>query len=262
MGRQFRWLLLIVWTVAGATRAADETPGKPLFPLDPGLRWSYEDTQKVEQIQGQRTNVTYVTGTVNEEIFRAPPQYRDNANVVLLRSTFKRQSESGKPEDVSSGGFVQLLEWHGSDLYLHGIRVWIEGSYSEDMNLYDPPFLYLKGAARVDESWTVGTQRIMGVRMPTLATMDGLETVTVPAGTFSNCVKVSYVTWKMSGVVDTPNGKLLVQDGNARDIVWFAKGIGIVKESQLKTTVYATGQGSTVTREEDTKLLESHTLVK
>ena len=92
--------------------------------------------------------------------------------------------------------------------------------------------------------------------------MDGTETVTVPAGTFSNCLKVTYATWKMSGMTATTTGNLLVTDGNVRDTCWFAKDVGVVKEVQVKTTIYSTGQGSAMTREELTKVLKSYTPVK
>ena len=262
MSKQFRWLFLTVWVVAGTAQAADEAPAKPLFSLVPGARWTYEETQKSEQVAGSNTNTTRITGTVDEEVLRAPPEYSTNGNVVLYRSAGTEQRESNGSVSPVSGGFVQLLEWRQGDLYLRGIRVWMEGSYSEDMNLYKPPLLYLKATAHVGDSWTVGTQRIMGIRMPTMATLDAIENVTVPAGTFTNCLKVTYVTWRMSGVTDQAAMKLLVEDGSVRDTVWFAKDVGIVKEAQVKSTMYSTGQGSTMSHDEQTKLLKSYTPVK
>jgi hypothetical protein len=262
MSKRLLWLCLIFGVAPWVTEAVDAPAGKPLFSLDPGSRWKYEELQTSQQIAGSKTNLTRVSGTVDEEVLRAPPEYSDKGHVVLYRSAAKEQRDNNGEVTPVSGGFVQLLGWQNDDLYIHGLRVWVDGSYSEDMNIYDPPLLYLKGEARVGDSWTVGTQKIMGVRMPTMATFDGVEAVTVPAGVFSNCLKITYVTWKMSGISDSGTSKLLVQDGNVRDTVWYAKDVGIVKEVQIKTTIYATGQGSVVSHDEQTKLLKSYTPVK
>ena len=264
MNRPFRWLLLAFCIAAGTAHAADETPvpGKPFYSLAPGVRWSYEETLKTTLIFGQTTNVTHITGTVDEEIFQAPAHYKEGGNVVLSRSTVKQQREfDGKLSEVG-GGIVQLLEWGQGDLFLHGIRVWVDGSYSEGMNLYRPPLLYLKGAARAGERWTMGTQKNMGVEMPTTATMEGTETVIVPAGTFSNCLKIVDFTSRMSGVIETANGRIRVEDGNALDTIWFAKDVGLVKEVQVTTSIYATGQTKALNIEEQTRVLRSHTPAK
>jgi hypothetical protein len=261
MNRLFRWLLLMFFVVVGTTRAADETPTpvKPLYSLTPGVRWSYEETQKTTLIFGQTTNVTDVTGIVDEEILQAPAHYKqEGGDIVLSRSTVKEQRVSnGKLSEVS-GGFVQLFGWRQGDLFMHGVRVWVDGSYSEDMNLYHPPLLYLKGAARAGESWKMGTQKHMGVEMPTAATLEGTETVTVPAGTFSNCLKVAYITSRMSGVIETLGGRIQVEDGNVRDTLWFAKDVGVVKEIQVTMSIYVIGQARSVNLEEQTKVLRSH----
>ena len=118
------------------------------------------------------------------------------------------------------------------------------------------------GHRRAGESWTVGTQKNMGTEMPTTAAMAGAETIVVPAGTFSNCLKVVYTSTKTSGTIGTPNGSLRVADGNVQDTVWYAKDVGIVKESQMSLTTYATKQGRIFNREEQTKLLRSHTPAK
>jgi hypothetical protein len=262
MSRQFQWLFVSVWMIAGAAQAADESTGTPLYSLVPGSRWTYEETQKTEQVVGEKTNVTHVTGTIVEEIQQAPPQYRETGDVVLSRSVIKQQTESEARTNSNSGGFVQLMEWRQGDLYLRGIRIWVDGLYSEDMNVYEPPLLYLKSAARVAESWTVGTQLNMGIKMPTMATMDGIESVTVPAGTFAKCLKVTYVVWKMSGVTSTSTGNMRVVDGDVRDTIWFAKDVGVVKEVQVKISSYLTGAGTATVREEQSKLLKSYIPVK
>lgn len=262
MNKQYRWTLLILWIVTGTVRAADEAPDKRLYSLAPGSRWSYDERLELIQVSGSETNLTHVTGTVDEEILQAPAHYSEKGELVLSRSTVKEQRESNGRLSEASGGYVQLLEWRQGDLYVHGTRVWVDGSYSEDMNLYQPPLPYLKGAARAGENWTVGTQKNMGTEMPTTATMAGAETIVVPAGTFSNCLKVVYTSTKTSGTIGTPNGSLRVADGNVQDTVWYAKDVGIVKESQMSLTTYATKQGRIFNREEQTKLLRSHTPAK
>jgi hypothetical protein len=258
MNERYRWALLIFWMIAGTARAADQTTARPLYSLAPGTRWSYDETHETVQIFGSKTNVTHMTGTVDEEVFQAPAHYKEYGNTVLLRSTAKERREAeGGSSDVS-GGYVQVFEWRRDDLYLHGVRVWIDGSYSEDMNLYQPPLSYLKGTARAGESWAVGKQKNMGAELSTTARMEGMETVTVPAGTFSNCLKVVYTSPKMSGAMGNSDGAPRIEDGNVQDTIWYMKDVGVVKEFQVSFITSATDQGRIFERQEQTKVLKSH----
>jgi hypothetical protein len=257
MNRSYRWMTLVLWSLAATARAADSSPAKPLYSLAPGTRWIYDTTQEIVQIIGSKTNVTHVTGTVEEEIFPAPAHYRQNGDTVLSRSISKEQRETDSGMDESGGGTVLILEWRRGDLYLHGGRTWIDGSYSEGMNLYQPALLYLKSSAHPGEAWTVGTQKNVGFDLPTTAVMEVPETVTVPAGTFTNCLKVVY-----KSAIESLINETRVESGNLQDTIWYTKGVGVVKEHQISTITFATKEGRTLDLEEVTKVLKSHASAK
>lgn len=257
MNRRYRWAVLMFWMIAATARAADSSSAKPLYSLAPGTRWSYDKSQELVQISGSTTNVIHSTGTEENEILPAPAHYRENGDTVLCRSTSQERRETeGRPSE-SSGGSMQILEWRHDDLYLHGVRAWVNGSYSEDMNLYQPPLTYLKSSAGAGNSWKLGVQKNMGAELSTIATMEGAETITVPAGTFSNCLKVVY-----RSVVENLPGALRVESGNVQDTIWYAKDVGMVKEFQVSFITYVTKQGRVFDHEEQTKVLKSHTPAK
>jgi len=241
--------------------AADSSAAKPWYPLIPGAKHSYEETQDSVQIADGKTNTVHVTGVLQEEILPAPAHYKELGVTALSHiAATEQRSEGGNTSDVS-GGYVQLWEWRQNDLYLHGVRIWIDGAYTEDMNLYQPPLLYLKTSAQVGERWAVGTQKSMGTELPTVATMQSRETVVVPAGTFSNCLKIVYSSTERPA----PNEQLdqpTIEEGTVQDTIWFARDVGMVMERQLSTTTLATKRGRVFQREEDTKVLKSYTPAK
>jgi hypothetical protein len=239
--------------VAAAAGAADSPSAKPLYSLAPGTRWSYEETQEIVQVIGSKTNTTQVTGTIDEEVNTAPAHYKVNGDTVLSRSTTREQRETDGRLSEGSGGSVQILEWRRDDLYLHGERAWIDGSYSEGMNLYQPPLPYLKSSAHTGEGWTVGKQKNMGADLTTSATMESPETITVPAGTFTNCLKIV----RMS-TVESLNSESQVERGIVQDTIWYAKDVGVVKEFQVTSITYVNKQDMIFDREDYTRVLQSH----
>ena len=74
--------------------------------------------------------------------------------------------------------------------------------------------------------------RSEGLSLPTSATVSGPETVTVPAGTYKECMKVIYQHTSVSGTTDLPAGRLEIERGSGTDTVWLAPGVGTVKEVQ------------------------------
>jgi DUF3108-like len=256
MNRNYQWIILVFWSLATAG-AADSPSAKPLYSLAPGTKWNYEETQEIVQVIGSRTNATHVTGTIDEEILPAPAHYKENGDTVLSRSTTREKRETNGGLSEGSGGTVQILGWRGDDLYLYGVRAWVDGSYSEGMNLYQPPLLYLKSSARTGESWTVGKEKNMGADLTTTATMETPETITVPAGTFSNCLKIAHMS-----TVESLGGESRVETGIVEDTIWYAKAVGVVKEFQVSTFTYVNKEGRIFNRQEVTRALLSHTPAK
>lgn len=78
-----------------------------------------------------------------------------------------------------------------------------------------------------------GTTKISGK-------LQTIENITVPAGTFNNCLKLSYV-----GSYKESDGDY----GNYSETLWLAKGVGIVRKVRSEDTKRFTGKRETYTKE-------------
>jgi hypothetical protein len=101
---------------------------------------------------------------------------------------------------------------------------------------YDPPLNYLAGEVSIGTKKTgsstmkytdsEGISEIEGTIFWE-TTVEGVEDVTVPAGTFENCLKIKIIyNMVSSDVSDTESGEITM---------WLAKGVGMVKQSHEET---------------------------
>jgi len=114
------------------------------------------------------------------------------------------------------------------------------GEDKPETQTYDPPLLYFSKLAEAGKSWDVGTMRDGETRNPISARGAGRETVTVPAGTFRNCLKVVYSGDQISGVVEMWDKQFTITSGRSRGIYWIAEGVGVVKELEVSTSTSET----------------------
>ncbi len=118
------------------------------------------------------------------------------------------------------------------------------GADKSDKQSYDPPLLYFAKDAAPGKSWDVGTIRGQDSAEPLSAKSVGRETVTVPAGTFKDCLKVIYICDSASGNIDMMGQTFTVTAGRTRGVYWIADGIGVVKELEVSTsTAQSPGPG-------------------
>jgi hypothetical protein len=164
------------------------------FPLDQGDTWNY---QRLSSATGSSTVNLTVSGstTIAGQLY---------ANVVRTPSTW-----------------IQIEYWQvAADGLRRGGELGDEGQLT-----LDPPLL-------VPSNLAVG-QTILGSTTPSLdgvvqepltftITFTGVETVTVPAGTFPNCLKLD-VRLQASD-----------QPGPDQLTLWFAKGVGKVREYEIE----------------------------
>lgn len=109
-----------------------------------------------------------------------------------------------------------------------------------DKQDYSPPLLYYVHDAAPGKEWNVGTIRDEETSSPVTAKAVGRETVTVPAGTFKDCLKVVYSSDAMSGTVDIWQKQFNITSGRSRGIYWVADGVGVVKELEIATSTAET----------------------
>ena len=105
-----------------------------------------------------------------------------------------------------------------------------------DTQSYDPPLLYYPADAAPGKSWNVGVMRDGDTKSVLNAKITGKETITVPAGTFKDCLKVIYISDDISGTMDMWGKTFTLTNGKSRGIYWVADGVGVVKELEISTS--------------------------
>lgn len=123
----------------------------------------------------------------------------------------------------------------------------ILSSYSEssgedtpDKQIYEPPLVYFVKDAISGKSWEVGDMRERDIKNVISARGAGRETVTVPAGTFKDCLKVVYSGEQISGTMEMWDKTFTITGGKSRGVYWIADGVGVVKELEVATTIAET----------------------
>lgn len=106
-----------------------------------------------------------------------------------------------------------------------------------DRQDYEPSLFYWPKDTGVGKQWNVGTMREESTTIPMTAKVMGKETVTVPAGTFKDCLRVVYSSDSIAGTVDVWQKQFTVTSGKSRGIYWVAEGVGVVKELEVATSV-------------------------
>jgi hypothetical protein len=114
------------------------------------------------------------------------------------------------------------------------------GEKDPDKQTYEPPLVYFKKDAVSGESWEVGDMRERDIKNAITCRGAGRETVTVPAGTFKDCLKVIYSGDQITGTMEMWDKTFTITGGRSRGIYWIADGIGVVKELEVATTVAET----------------------
>lgn len=116
------------------------------------------------------------------------------------------------------------------------------GENQPDKQTYEPPLMYYPNDAAVGRAWEVGSMRDDSTSTPVSAKIVGKETVTVPAGTFKDCLKIVYSGDEITGTIELWKKSFNITAGKTRGIYWVADGVGVVKELEV-TTSTAEGEG-------------------
>jgi len=252
-----RLLVVSLFFMAAAAEGFWRTDGKPPFSLEPGTELTYRKTVTVVPVTGQSTNMMKAVGLETVEVLTAPPRFAKGSLAARFRTLFNQRWESqGRFWDLSGGG-DKVWEWKDGNLYLHGARTWTEETDAAPVHYYDPPLLYLKSLAKVGDTWPVGETAGMGLIFVTEARVEKIGSVTVPAGRFSGCLNVLYVSRDVRGVLHTDSGMAQIIEGTFSNSVWYAGGVGVVKDDEWIALKYKTGDAVASGRQERNLELES-----
>lgn len=192
----------------------------PLLPFSPGRRLVLEGNES-------GTNIA-VTVTVLDETRTIPVMILGEAKNVPTRAIEERRTADGQLVEVSRGFFAQCLET--GDVYFFGREVdryengvvvghegsWVAGAGGAEAGIIMPADFAV--GARYFQQTAPGVANDLAMN-----SASGL-TQTVPAGTFTNCVRITVVGSGTNGV--------------PREMI-YAPGIGLISERNiLKLTSY------------------------
>ena len=231
----------VIAALAAVTWAASALAGTDIIPCAVGNKWQYDcykvfrGTVRYKGKTMASTNDTSFGSSVYEVLSvdskSAQPvyEYRETTNT----SSSIGGSESRDQVDlkvVNGDSGQQLLSSYRTS----------SSTDKPDKQDYDPPLHYYSRDPAPGLQWTVGIMRDEDTKVPMSAKAVGKETVTVPAGTFKDCLKVVYSSDNMSGTVDLWDKQFTVTSGRSRGVYWVAEGVGVVKELQIVTSTAET----------------------
>lgn len=223
--------ILALFAVSTASYAAVDP-----IPCAVGNRWEFDCVKLSKgsiEYQGRKLAEMYDTssGTSVYEITSV-----DTASVPIYtykESTSTRSTISGRSSNEYS---LMRLSTDSEGLKIHATESSAGDGDEVDRQAYDPPLLYWLKNASPGKSWDVGTIRGQSTQEPLNARVVGRETVTVPAGTFKDCLKVVYSSDTASGSLELMGQQFAVTSGKSRGVYWIADGVGIVKELEVSTS--------------------------
>lgn len=224
---------LIAWAIAAAGVSADV---KDLVPLAVGNRWEYSTYEfGVMTIGGAGDSQSIPTGgpgTYVEEVLSINEQ-RPNGDVVYLINSVTK-TEEGLNSKAAGWTTDTLMLASKDGLFIVADRSWDDSEPPKtEWEKYDPPLVELPNDAAPGRKWKVGTVRNDDLRMPMTAQAAGYETVTVPAGTFENCLKLYTTSGRITGSVGLGDKEATIKRGRSVVIVWLYPGVGMVKETDI-----------------------------
>lgn len=211
-----------------------------IIPCEVGNKWQY-DCYKV--IRGQVTFKGKQMGSMDSSSFGSSVYEvlsvdgKSAQPIYSYRETTDTSSEGSEPDHDQTD--LQIRNDATGQYILSSYRTG-SGMDAPDKQQYDKPLLYYVRGATPGKEWIIGVMRDEDTQVPMSAKAVGRETVTVPAGTFKNCLKVVYTSDTMSGTVDIWKKQFNITAGKSRGIYWVAEGVGVVKELEIATSTAQT----------------------
>jgi hypothetical protein len=116
-------------------------------------------------------------------------------------------------------------------LLLANFRIPGDSLQPPESTRFEPPLQVLKVPFDSGSGWRVGTMKMQGVSASPDAKVLGREDVSVPAGSFKNCLKVKSSSSEVGGTLQGMGGMSLnVVGGEFSTTAWYAPGVGLVKQ--------------------------------
>ncbi len=209
-------------------RASVATVEADWFPLRGGARWIYE-THRDLTLRPESATLKRLL-YAGRSTWRAEPAPDRAPNGFLIRQTSVQTPLSG-------GGIKTTeVEWSlysfGSELRLHATGEISEGATPADV-VYEPPLRILP-TTTAGESWDAGTFRQAGQRAELRGKVIGIEDLDGKPS-WPGCLKVQF-KGTVSGSVMVSDVQTKIESGKYERLVWFARGVGIVRDMTTQTS--------------------------
>lgn len=244
-------MILICILSAGVAHAADVKLDKGPMPLAVGNKWEYSVTQNgiMSVSDGDKSKSTEIrsTGSSVEEI-TGIKERRPNGDVVYEDLLTTKTSKGINVEATGSTVESLLMKSKDGICILGSKSTGMDGLLTGEWVHYSPPLVMYGSGLEAGTKWKIGTVREGKLTMPMFAQVAGTESVTVPAGTFDDCLKVFITCSHVSGTMGSGNDTAEITEGKSVTTIWLAPGVGVVKEDnilQAKMEFPADDQGRT-----------------
>ena len=213
---------------ASPAPAASPEPSAGFYPLRPGTfrTYSLEKTRTTWHRIGremQRHETIREQGRVNETVVGADPL----GPVAVTETVF--QQAPGRPGSESSS--VQVIDPRSDGYFLLGQSVTEPAlSPSRQESRVDIPPMLWPTSLELNQTWTVGPFRHLGLYTAGRMQVVAQEPVTVPAGTYPDAWRIQGFLHVFGGEQRLREGRLVMEHGTLETTTWFVPGLGPVRE--------------------------------
>lgn len=201
-----------------------------VLPLRPGTvrRYAVEETRSTWVRRGQtmvKRPDEASSGQVRVTVVGAAPE-----GPVALRESIVEQVPGQPAREVQR---LQLVENRADGLYLVGHQVEdaaLGAAWQVEERIDVPPLLWPATLAQ-GQTWVMGPFRRMNAYQVARMEVVGVESVTVPAGTYAEAFRVVGFGHVFGGTQTLrEGGRLATDNGTIETTTWIVPGIGPVKE--------------------------------
>jgi len=225
-------LLFVLSVLSVLSASAAE---KNILPLAVGNRWEYSITQNGVMSSGEGEHSQSMElrsqGTGVEEVVSIKEHRKDG---IVYEYHAVTKTEAGV--NIQASEVIEDSLMLASD---KGIAIiaskasGLDDLLSNEWVRYDPPLMNFSSGLKPGSKWKIGTVREGNLRMPMQAQVAGTETITVPAGTFEDCLKIYVMCTKVSGTMGSGADMATIKSGKSVNMIWVHPSVGVVREEDI-----------------------------
>ena len=232
-------LLCAAVILAAPAPAARLAASKDWIPLSKGNRWSYRvTTDRTFEIPGVAPQEQRASGSDVEEVTRSLGSFAGASNAWEIVSTRREGGEKTVQTMVVSGNAGRFVMHTGT----------VDDAPLKILS----PVVMLPARLEPGHRWDGGEVEVGGLRIHVEGRVEGYESVSTPAGVFSNALKVAF-RGTVTGAVEFGGSRIPLKGARLNGHEWFAAGVGLVKETTVIRMAFEAPNGMDVQAEERTQ---------